>query len=159
MAGWQDGAEYAPIERPDAFAAPAVEALPVAAPYAADTPGAVRPPQVMRPPTSAIPLESLVPAEASVRRDPRAPFSVVSAIMTSDSAWGAAHRADQPGWAPEFDPTRPMGRVEATFPPPGPSVQAPAAGAPSWPARPADPWAPPGPPPHPGQFRQGPPFH
>lgn len=148
MAGWQDGAEYAPIERPDAFAAPAVEALAVAEPYAADTPGAVRPPQTIQPPASSIPLDRLVPAEAGAKRDPLTPFSVASATMMSDSAWGAAHRADRPSWAPEFDPTLPMGRVEASFPPPSTSFPPPGAwptgaGQPGLPAPAQASWPPP----------------
>lgn len=134
MAGWQDGAEYAPIERPEAFAAPVVEALAVAEPYAADTPGAVRPPQMIQPPASAIPLEQLVPAAAKAGRDPLSPFSVASATLMPDSAWGAAHRAGEPSWAPDFDPTRPLGRAENGFPPPSTEPLGAGGAEPSWPA-------------------------
>ena len=158
MAGWQDGAEYAPIERPEAFAAPAVEALAVAEPYTADTPGAVRPPQMIQPPASAIPLEQLAPAAAKAGRDPLSPFSVASATLMPDSAWGAAHRAGESSWAPEFDPTRPLGRTGTSFPPPSTEPLGTGGAEPAWPAPPPAPASWPAPPPlsppapHPGPW-------
>lgn len=143
MAGWQDGAEYASRERPDAFAAPIAEPLPVAEPYQSATPGAIRPPRSLQPPVSAIPLHQIVPDDSVSIRDPRTPFAVASSTMT-DSAWGAAHRADAPMWAPNtFDPAQPMFTSGVSFPPPDPHTRLPQDGplpiapAPGFPAPPA----------------------
>jgi hypothetical protein len=125
MATWEDGPEYAPIQRPtdfaDAGAAPLSTAPPVVQ-MAAQAPKDR--PFFDQPPAPVAPLETLVPTPAETR-DPQIPFAVASSPMTSDSAWGAVH------WgAPNAQP-----------------VTAPPLGGPSGPAGPAalpvtsDPWS------------------
>lgn len=127
MASWKDGAEYAPIERPNGFATPVATALEDAAPYRAATPGAGEAPSTYQQAAS-VPLDQLLPRTATPR-DPRAPFDVASAMLTGDSAWGATHRADQPHWTPSFDPRQPLlptsiGTGTATsFAPPNPATR------------------------------------
>ena len=81
MATWTDGAAYAPIERPDGFATPVAEPLPVASPYAANTPGAVPPPTGFAPMPPGPPLQALGAAPTATR-NPAAPFEVRSALLT-----------------------------------------------------------------------------
>lgn len=98
MATWEDGPEYAPRERPFAFAVPAVAPLPepvlepslaVGAPPVAPS-GYVADPRAASLPQK--PLPELVPVATSVR-DPRQAFEVVASTVTAtDSAWGAAHQ-------------------------------------------------------------------
>lgn len=92
MASWEDGPEYAPIERPDGFSVPSAAPLSVAEPYvqpAADAP-IVRP--VFGTPQAPVrPLAELVPVPDETR-DPTRPYDIASGAMTSgDSAWGAVH--------------------------------------------------------------------
>lgn len=121
MADWTDGPEYAPAQRPDAFAAPDAPALgPDATPGPDATAGpAAAPASPAAPPTSFAldadvrPLASLALAPEAGRdpreafatsgvtreapdavRDPRQPLS--SAGGPSGSAWGAAHTAFPP---------------------------------------------------------------
>ena len=81
MATWKDGAAYAPVERPDGFATPSVDPLPVGEPYTSGTPGAETPPArfdaVEQPP-----LESFGTGEQT-HRDPREGFAVSAAAMTT----------------------------------------------------------------------------
>lgn len=91
MATWEDGPEYAPVERPADFAAAATAPLSTAPPVvqmAAHAPK--QRPGFDQPPAPVAPLETLVPTPGD-RRDPAQPFAVVAATMTSDSAWGAVH--------------------------------------------------------------------
>ncbi|MDO5092055.1 MAG: hypothetical protein Q4D79_01325 [Propionibacteriaceae bacterium] len=81
MATWTDGAAYAPIERPDGFATPVTESLPVAPPYAANTPGAVPRPTGFTPMPPGPPLQALGAAPPPTR-NPAAPFEVRSALLT-----------------------------------------------------------------------------
>ena len=93
MATWEDGPEYAPLERPEAFAEPAVATVGLQAPP--PSPSAA-PAPVERPvfadPTQPVPaLATLVP-EPPAARNPEQPFDVVSSVMTADtSAWASAH--------------------------------------------------------------------
>ena len=95
MATWEDGPEYAPLVRPDAFSEPTISPLSVRAPV--EQPAAAAPkerPAFADPADPVAPLESLVPP-IEAPRDPAEPFDVVTTALTSaDSAWGAAH------WAP-----------------------------------------------------------
>jgi hypothetical protein len=125
MATWEDGPEYAPIERPTHFADAGAAPLAVAPPVvqmAAEAPKDR--PFFHQPPIPVAPLETLVPTPAETR-DPEVPFAVASAAMTSDSAWGALH------WGPP------------TAPPAGPAsgpVSGPASGPVSVPPT-SDPWS------------------
>lgn len=147
MATWEDGPEYAPLERPSGFDQPAVAALdlPDAVPTPADVPPVERP-AFDGPDRPVAELSTLVPA-VSETRDPAVAFETVSTTMTSPSAWGSAHGSRPAGSgfpsAPAF--------LAGTSPQP---VTAPAlpTGAPSptgWPASgpvaTRDPWTPSGP--------------
>ncbi len=94
MATWEDGPEYAPLVRPDAFTEPTISPLSSAPPVeqlAAAVPN--ERPAFADPRESVAPLESLVPP-IEAPRDPAEPFDVVTTALTSaDSAWGAAHWA------------------------------------------------------------------
>lgn len=100
MATWEDGPEYAPIERPDAFSEPPVAPLSAAQPYVQPAAGApVERPRFGQPQVPVIPLADLVPLPEEPR-DPTIPYEVVTSAVTSgDSAWGAVH------WQPPTSPT------------------------------------------------------
>jgi hypothetical protein len=94
MATWEDGPEYAPIERPFDFQNPDAPPLKIAAPYPQMAAWAPKNRPVFDSPEKPVaPLSTLLPAREEPR-DPQQPFAVVSSAMTSDSAWGAVH------WAP-----------------------------------------------------------
>ena len=120
MATWEDGPEYAPLERPAEFTSPSVDPLDVAPP--APPPAAVPPQQPVfaGPAEPVTPLANLVPVPKDVR-DPQEPFTVVSSNLTSGSAWGSAH---QPVPVVPTSPLQPFTGVAA----------APAALTPAWPA-------------------------
>jgi hypothetical protein len=92
MASWEDGPEYAPIERPDGFSVPAVAPLSVAEPYVQPAADAPIPRPVFGTPQAPVrPLAELVPV-GEEPRDPTLPYDIASAAMTGgDSAWGAVH--------------------------------------------------------------------
>ena len=133
MATWEDGPEYAPLERPqyfaDAPAAPLEQAPPVARP--AEGQPAARP-RFDEPTAPVAALATLLP-EVPDERDPHRPFDTLTTTLTSDSAWGSpATDAAQP-----FVPTAPFaatapalsaapaGAPAPTFPAPGPGLPAP----------------------------------
>lgn len=99
MATWEDGPEYAPIQRPDGFQVPEVAPLEQAPPRQHLSAGApVVRPDFSTPQAPVSPLEALVPAPGTVR-NPSEPFAVAASTVTSgDSAWGAAH------WNPPSGP-------------------------------------------------------
>jgi hypothetical protein len=136
MATWEDGPEYAPIERPSHFQnpdAPPLTAAPQRAHVDASAPKSR--PGFDHPSTPVRPLASLIPTVRDEPRDPQKPFAVVSSTMTSDSAWGAVHWAAPTGrpvvgWTPGVDPSHPQpnqpitvgtafGQKPAPFPAPG----------------------------------------
>lgn len=118
MAGWQDGAEYAPIGRPDGFATPIADPLPDPEPVVAATPGPGAPPAGFQPGNlSSPPLDQLA-AVPTVERNPREPFSTTATLMTGDSAWGAAHRSDLMLAGNSFDPRQPITTSGGAFAPP-----------------------------------------
>lgn len=125
MATWEDGPEYAPLERPDAFAEPTVATVGLESPPA---PAPHQPAPADRPvfagPTAPVPpLASLVPPPAA-GRDPEQPFEVVSSLVTAESsAWASAHWTPAPA-APAFPPP--------TSTPPPPVQQFPVPGTPQW---------------------------
>ena len=93
MATWEDGPEYAPIERPSDFQNPDAAPLKIAAPYAQMAAWAPKNRPVFDSPEKPVaPLSTLLPTREEPR-DPQEPFAVVSSTMTSDSAWGAVHWA------------------------------------------------------------------
>ena len=113
MATWEDGPEYAPIERPSDFQNPDARPLDVAPPYAQVAAWAPKNRPVFDSPEGQWrPCPRLTPAREEPR-DPQEPFAVVSSTMTSDSAWGAVHWA-----APTGQPTAPPTAAGWT-PPPG----------------------------------------
>ena len=116
MATWQDGPEYAPLERPDEFAEPAAAPLEVAPPP--PQPGAAQPverPAFTGPAEPVAPLASLVPAPRD-ERDPGQPFAVVTTMVTG--GWAAESASPFPS-TPHQDAS-PAGR-----PGPFPLVSAP----------------------------------
>jgi len=91
MATWEDGPEYAPVERPAEFAEPSAPPLSIAEPV--EQMAALAPkdrPAFDEPPVPVAPLATLIPPPGE-HRDPQQPFAVVASAMTSDSAWGAVH--------------------------------------------------------------------
>ena len=117
MANWTDGPEYAPLDRPDAFQAPAAE--PLEAPPAVPDPAAGAPiaqPWWQPPQVPVVPLEALVPAAGLPPRDPRLEFSTVSSKITTGSVWGPARAADGAAGVPTWTPDQPLGNPAAGRP-------------------------------------------
>lgn len=107
MADWQDGAEYAPAERPDGFATPRTAALSAAPPVPHPAEGLpLQAPDAFQPsPLPTPPLSALVPSSGP-SRDPRQAFDSGMTI-TEGSAWGSAHSG--PGGAVQVrDPKQPI---------------------------------------------------
>lgn len=109
MASWEDGPEYAPLERPAEFDPADAPPLDVAPPF--ERPAAAAPkdrPQFSGPAAALASLDQLIPTQTGDDRDPNRPFEVVSSTMTEASlgpsgpvAWGAAHGGGpQAGWGP-----------------------------------------------------------
>jgi hypothetical protein len=142
VATWEDGPEYAPLERPQYFADAPLPPLEQAPPPARPADGlpSTRP-TFDQPSAPVAPLATLVPAPPD-ERDPARPFEVVTATLTSESGWGGP--ADQP-----FVATAPFGASAAVAA--QPAQQAPLAptllGAQPSPAGPLGPLAPTSPPP------------
>jgi hypothetical protein len=117
MATWEDGPEYAPLERPDAFAGPsdATPELETPPPPPVTPPAPVERPAFADPTQAVPPLATLIPAPPA-QRDPSQPFDVVSSVMTAESsAWAAAH------WAPpQSAPSAPPSPQPGLFGPPSP---------------------------------------
>jgi hypothetical protein len=156
MATWEDGPEYAPIQRPSDFQTPDAPPLDTAPPYAQVAAWAPKGRPVFDNPAAAVaPLSTLVPAQREEPRDPQKPFAVVTSTMTSDSAWGAVHWARPTGQTNGTEPVEGRasagsGAVEAfrpaaagtPYPPPDqpitlhgvpdPSAPFPAPGTPGW---------------------------
>ncbi|GAA2112141.1 hypothetical protein GCM10009841_35510 [Microlunatus panaciterrae] len=126
MATWEDGPEYAPLERPEGFHHPDVPPLEVAPPPRQLAAGApMERPQFAGPPGPVVPLAALVPADPEQHRDPQTPFETVVSTVTAgpigigagsaQSAWGSAH------WSPPSgQPVGPWG-PPATTPWPAPA--------------------------------------
>jgi hypothetical protein len=138
MATWEDGPEYAPVERPTHFADAGAGPLSIAPPVLQMAARAPKErPLFDQPPAPVAPLESLVP-EPPETRDPQIPFAVASAAMTSDSAWGALHSgppttppvaAPPPAGAPLVPAS---GAPPVPAPTPPPDSRFPAPGTPAW---------------------------
>jgi hypothetical protein len=144
MATWEDGPEYAPIERPSDFRSPDAPPLDTAPPHTQLAAWAPKNRPVFDSPEGAVaPLSTLTPVREEPR-DPQEPFAVVASTMTSDSAWGAVHwaapagspNAPPPtaGWmpppgAPQPQPDQPLAVRAEVNPPPG---NFPAPGTPDW---------------------------
>ncbi|MEL4503774.1 hypothetical protein AAEX63_02580 [Luteococcus sp. H138] len=119
MADWTDGAQYAPVERPEGFATPRVAALTVEEPPPNPADGQpTEPPTAFQEPT-VVPLESLAPRQ----EDPRDPYSPFDTVVAADSAWGAVHAGGR--WNPRM-PLGPAAQPDAgspAFPPPSGAPQ------------------------------------
>ena len=99
MATWEDGPEYAPIERPSEFQNPDAPPLETAPRYTQMAAWAPKDRPLFDSPEGPVaPLSTLTPVLREEPRDPQEPFTVVSSTMTSDSAWGAVH------WVPPTGP-------------------------------------------------------
>ncbi len=147
MASWTDGPEYAPVERPAAFAAPDVEPLtgpPPQVDLSAGAPAA-RPASFDEPRDRVPALADLTP-HGGPTRDPHRPYEVASAIVTAGSAWGSAHTVGAvaaPGWSPPVGPAWTADQpFESTYAPPTHGFPTP--GTPQW-FGPGPEWAPPAP--------------
>ena len=119
MATWEDGPEYAPIERPSDFHDPDAPPLKTAPPYTQAAAWAPKGRPVFdNPPAPVAPLSTLVPTPREEPRDPQIPFAVVTSTMTSDSAWGAVHWAAPTG--PPVGPGVPrnLSHGAGPYPPP-----------------------------------------
>lgn len=129
MATWTDGAAYAPIERPDGFASPVADPLPVAAPYSADTPGAVPQPSGFAPMPQAPPLNALG-TPPTTNRNPAAPFEVRSALLTTTPGYGprnphtpfAVTTVTTTGSTGQTAPPHPAARLDTPGAPPFPGA-------------------------------------
>lgn len=98
MADWTDGAQYAPVERPEAFVMPRAEALEGHSKPAHPADGRpVQQPEHFEAP-QAVALAELAPSQGP-RRDPSEAFHTASSGV---GAWGAAHA---------WHPTLPLGPV------------------------------------------------
>jgi hypothetical protein len=160
VATWEDGPEYAPLERPQYFAdapLPPLEQAPASARPADALPTAR--PAFDQPSAPVAPLATLVPVPPDAR-DPARPFEVVTATLTSGSGWDgatdqpfvatvpfgasaavAAQPAQQAPLAPTLlgdqpSPAGPLGPLARTFPPAAVPQQDPyafpAPGTPGW---------------------------
>lgn len=136
MATWEDGPEYAPLERPVDFGRPPVAELDVAPPVAPQAASAPQDrPVFSAPPVPVAPLATLVPTPEAPR-DPQLPFDVAAATLTGDGAWGALHWSPPSGLPPAEPYAGPLGSqqpmsLSATPAPVGPSGY-PAPGTPQW---------------------------
>lgn len=132
MASWEDGAAYAPIERPDGFATPRAEPLEEAPRRVPVTPGAVARPSTLAP-VDAPPLATHGPKSA-MHRDPRTPFDVAAAIVTAGPSAPSGHRDPRTAFAVSA-PVRTNTDADAPPPPEARPLPAPgptAPGAVTW---------------------------
>ena len=117
MATWEDGPEYAPIERPSDFQDPDAPPLKIAAPYAANgCLGAQEPPGLRFPGKAGGATVHLV---ADARGAPRPAGTVCRGVQHDDLRLGLGRRAlgfaDKPaGWALSQRVALPRRRVRAT---------------------------------------------
>ncbi len=125
MASWTDGAAYAPIERPDGFATPEVDALEVAQPEAAKTPGPMPTPTGFAPTAPVIPLDQ-IRTTSLPQRNPSAPFLVSGGLLTAASSMG--HDGVRDPRTPFAQASNASGPVD--LPPPTGAPLAPPAGMP-----------------------------
>ncbi|MGD7732974.1 hypothetical protein ACQCX5_08430 [Propionibacteriaceae bacterium G57] len=133
MASWSDGAEYAPNERPDGFAAPRADPLGEAPPEPSLAEGRpLAPPDAFTPQPG--PDLAAIGIDKGPTRNPQQAFATASKAMTTatSSAWGSTHAATITQEAP-FNPRAPMVTesslanlgaptgepVQATWTPPG----------------------------------------
>ncbi|MDN5760895.1 MAG: hypothetical protein L0H41_01070 [Microlunatus sp.] len=162
MATWEDGPEYAPLERPDAFAQPPATTLETPPPPIVTPPAPTARPGFENPTVAVPELAGLVPAPPD-QRDPNEPFGVVTSNMTAEtSAWASAHwttaqstgRGDRPGspatGAPHPGALPPAGAP--VFPPPSGTAAFPPPTAHGYPPPGAQPFPLSGPPPASGPF-------
>ncbi|MDR1851325.1 MAG: hypothetical protein LBR21_01535 [Propionibacteriaceae bacterium] len=107
MATWEDGPEYAPLERPSGFDAAQVEPLAAHEPQTPQLPPAPEnPPKWYEPVKDAKPLSEYVP-ESAPERDGHQPFELATALLTT-SGW-EAEKLD------EVDPKLPLGPAPRAY--------------------------------------------
>ncbi|HQY99255.1 MAG TPA: hypothetical protein PKV13_06525 [Propionicimonas sp.] len=109
MATWEDGPEYAPLARPQAFVTPAAEPLAQPSPPVPPPAFPEAEPHFEAAPGDAPALAALVPSFGP-GRNPNLPFEVVTAALTAPGPGSAA------AGRPERSPLEPFG-------PPGPSLK------------------------------------
>jgi hypothetical protein len=133
VATWEDGPEYAPVDWPTGFVAPAIPPLSEALPSQDPSAGApVEPPARYDAPHDPVPpLAALVPA-AGPTRDPNEPFQVASAVVTDGSAWGSVHSVQAIAAPAPITTWTPDQAVAPAYPPPAPMQGFPAPGTPQW---------------------------
>lgn len=115
MATWTDGAAYAPIERPDGFATPETDPLPLATPFRSGTAGAMPPPRGFAQNAPTIPLDRLQ-VEPPPSRNPGQPFDVSRASLTGGSSLRAVGEPRDPREA--FQVRSASATAVAELPPP-----------------------------------------
>lgn len=133
VATWEDGPEYAPVDWPSGFVAPAIPPLSDSPAMPDPSAGApVAPPARFDAPRDPVPpLAALVP-DTSPGRDPHEPFQVLSSVVTDGSAWGSVHSvqaAAVPGAPVAWTPDQ---AVASAYAPPPPMQGFPAPGTPQW---------------------------
>lgn len=137
MATWQDGPEYAPLERPDEFSMPEVAPLETAPAPAAQPPAPAERPGFDGPSAPVAPLETLVPVPGD-QRDPERPFDVVSSNLTAPGAWAGVHGSAPHEVTPQPAAPGPWPLPGWTYGNPGTAHAAPGLpSAPSYPGAPA----------------------
>ena len=133
MATWEDGPEYAPVDWPSGFVAPAIPPLSEAVPAPDLSAGApAEPPARFDAPHDPVPpLAALVPATGPTR-NPVEPFQVASAVVTDGSAWGSVHSVQSIAAPTAVVTWTPDQAVAPAYPPPAPMQGFPAPGTPEW---------------------------
>lgn len=133
MATWEDGPEYAPVDRPAGFVAPAIPPLSEAASSTDLSWGApTEPPARFDAPQDPVPpLAALVPSTGPTR-NPTEPFQVASALVTDGSAWGSVHSVQAIAVPAHVTTWTPDQAVAPAYPPPAAMQGFPAPGTPQW---------------------------
>lgn len=124
MATWEDGAAYAPIERPDGFATPVADPMPSGAAYRAETPGPMAQPDGFEPMAPQQPLREIGATELAAR-DPRDAFAVASTLLTEGPDGAASPRDPRQPF-----PSTAQSPLDTAPPPPTGMPLAPPEGAP-----------------------------
>ena len=141
MATWEDGPEYAPLQRPTEFSPPPGAPLETGSAPAPVAPPPPAPPPPVRPtftdPADPVaPLATIDPA-VGPDRDPTIPFDVASATVTpAGSAWGAVHWSATPAASPTAGPAGWPPASQPAWPAPAVAYPASPAGQPPGPALP-----------------------
>lgn len=136
MADWTDGPEYAPTERPGAFVAPAVAALPQTDQRSAPVSAPSTPPSFVPPDQPTPDLPSLVPPPAA-ERNPQLAFASTTSAITTMTAGPTPRSPKEPFAGPGpvltgYFPIKTVVQPDAQLNPPGlPAPAGPWNGAPT----------------------------